>query len=303
VSADFNSRQEGRAAAARIFSIMDGPTDGSEIEETGDGAGAAPLNGGIHFDKCEFHYPTRPNNAVFYKKEGISDGLTLEVAPKESVGLVGKSGSGKSSILQLVLRFYQVSDGTILMDERKLEELNVNWLRRQIGYVGQQPTLFNGTVRQNILLGKQDATQEEIIAAAKAAHAHDFVMQLNHGYDTPIGPGGGQLSGGQKQRIAIARAIIRNPQILVLDEATAALDNESEKLVQAALDELQRTQPRTTLVVAHRLLTVKNCDKIAFLGDGGVQELGKHDELVEQKGRYHKLWTMQGAEEELKKVQ
>jgi ATP-binding cassette subfamily B (MDR/TAP) protein 1 len=303
VSADFNSRQEGRAAAARIFSVLEGPTDGSDAEVSSDDDDGTPLNGAIEFQECEFHYPTRPNNAIFYKSVE-HNGLTLAVAPKESLGLVGRSGSGKSSILQLVLRFYDISGGTVLMDEnRKLEELNVTRLRQQIGYVGQQPTLFKGTVRENILLGKPDATEDEIIAAAKAAHAHDFVTDLSEGYDTEIGAGGGHLSGGQKQRIAIARAIVRNPQILILDEATAALDNESEKLVQAALDDLQEKQPRTTLVVAHRLLTVKDCDKIAFLGDGCVQEIGTHDKLCEKQGNYCKLWRMQGAEEELKKTQ
>lgn len=149
------------------------------------------------------------------------------------------------------------------------------------------------------MLGKPDATDAEIISACKAAHCHDFIIDLSEGYETEVGAGGGLLSGGQKQRIAIARAIIRNPAILVLDEATAALDNESQELVQAALDELQETQPRTTLTVAHRLLTIKDCDTIAFLGNGGVLEMGKHSDLLEMKGNYHQLWCMQNSEEEM----
>lgn len=295
ISADFNSRQRGLIAAARIFSVMEGPTDGSE-EDSGE---IVPIKGDIKFKSTEFSYPARPDFPIFYKSPE-RDGVNLSVDRKESIGLVGRSGSGKSTILQIVMRFYDITGGSAALDGREFSELNVNNLRSQVGYVGQLPTLFNGTVNQNILLGKPDASEAEIISACKAAHAHDFIMDLSDGYETYCGPGGGLLSGGQKQRIAIARAIIRNPKILVLDEATAALDNESQKLVQAALDELQVTQPRTTLTVAHRLLTVKDCDQIAFLGDGGVLEMGKHSELLEMKGNYYNLWCMQNSDEELK---
>ncbi|KAL7533771.1 hypothetical protein ACHAXR_008989 [Thalassiosira sp. AJA248-18] len=293
VSADFNSRQRGLIAAARIFSTLEGPTDGSE-EDVGD---IVPINGEIKFESCEFSYPARPDFPIFYKSPE-RDGVNLTVAPQKSIGLVGRSGSGKSTILQIVLRFYEISGGSAALDGREFSDLNVNNLRSQVGYVGQLPTLFNGTVTQNVLLGKADATEAEIIAACKAAHCHDFIMDLSDGYETEVGPGGGLLSGGQKQRIAIARGIIRDPKILVLDEATAALDNESQKLVQAALDDLQVTQPRTTLTVAHRLLTIKDCDTIAFMGDGGVLEMGKHSDLLEMKGNYYQLWCMQGSEDE-----
>lgn len=293
VSADFNSRQRGLVSAARIFSTLEGPTDGSEE----DGGEVVPINGDIKFESCEFSYPVRPDFPIFYRSPE-HDGINLAVAQKESIGLVGRSGSGKSTILQIVMRFYESTGGSATLDGREFSDLNVNNLRNQVGYVGQLPTLFNGTVRQNILLGKSNASVEEIESACRAAHAHDFITDLSDGYETEVGPGGGLLSGGQKQRIAIARAIIRDPKILVLDEATAALDNESQKLVQAALDELQVTQPRTTLTVAHRLLTVKDCDTIAFLGDGGVLEMGKHSDLLELKGNYHQLWCMQGSEEE-----
>jgi ATP-binding cassette subfamily B (MDR/TAP) protein 1 len=257
----------GLIAAARIFSTFEGPTDGSEYVA---GDVAHVVNGDIKFESCSFSYPARPDFPIFYKSPTVN-GVNLSVADKESIGLVGRSGCGKSTILQVVMRFYKIIGGSATLDGREFSDLNVDCLRKQIGYVGQLPTLFNGTVRQNILLGKADASEAEIVAACKAAHAHDFIVDLSDGYDTEVGPGGGLLSGGQKQRIAIARAIIRNPKILVLDEATAALDNESQKLVQLALDELQVKQPRTTLTVAHRLLTIKDCDKIAFLGDGGKQ--------------------------------
>jgi len=295
VSADFNSRQRGLIAAARIFSTFDGPTDGSEYESS---EGSATIKGEIKFSSVEFSYPTRPDFPIFYKS-ATKDGVNFDLSEKKSIGLVGRSGSGKSTILQIIMRFYEITGGSATVDGTEFSDMDVNNLRKQIGYVGQMPILFNTTVRNNILLGKPDATEEEIIAAAKAAHAHTFIMDLPNGYDTELGPSGGLLSGGQKQRIAIARGIICNPQILVLDEATAALDNESQKLVQAALDELQATNPRTTLTVAHRLMTIKDCDKIAFLGDGGVLEIGKHSELLALKGNYYNLWIMQGSEEEL----
>ncbi|KAL7435504.1 hypothetical protein ACHAXM_005193 [Skeletonema potamos] len=296
VSADFNSRQRGLIAAARVFATFDGPTDGSE-EEIGEGSAA--IKGEIKFSSVEFSYPTRPNFPIFYKSD-TKDGVNFDIGEKKSIGLVGRSGCGKSTILQIVMRFYEITGGSATVDGMEFSEMNVNNLRKNIGYVGQMPILFNTTVRNNILLGKPDATEAEVIAAAKAAHAHTFIMDLSDGYDTELGPSGSLLSGGQKQRIAIARGIISNPQILVLDEATAALDNESQKMVQAALDELQTTNPRTTLTVAHRLMTIKDCDKIAFLGEGGVLEIGKHSELLALKGHYYNLWIMQGSDEEHK---
>jgi len=329
VSADFNSRQRAKISAARIFSTLEGPTDGSG-EDVGE---VVPINGDIKFKSCQFSYPARPDFPIFYESPE-RDGVNLSVAPKESIGLVGRSGSGKSTILQIVMRFYETTGGSASLDGVEFSKLHVTNLRNQVGYVGQLPTLFNGTVQQNILLGKPGASEDEIISACKAAQAHDFIMDLSDGYKTEVGPGGGLLSGGQKQRIAIARAIIRDPKILVLDEATAALDNESQKLVQETLDRLQATQPRTTLTVAHRLLTVKDCeiplfvwiptpsriicplltltpscspptnvgDKIAFMGDGGVLEIGKHSDLLAMKGNYYQLWCMQVSEEELEQL-
>jgi ATP-binding cassette, subfamily B (MDR/TAP), member 1 len=198
--------------------------------------------------------------------------------------------------LQILLRFYNITEGEVLLDGVDLSDINIQWLRQQIGYVGQNPTLFAGTIRDNILLGKPNASEADIQSAAKAAAAHDFILQQTKGYDTDIGSGGSLLSGGQRQRIAIARAIVSNPPMLVLDEATAALDNESEKIVQAALESLHKTQPRTTLAVAHRLTTVKDCDQIAVLGNGHVLELGSHTELLSNnKSLYQELWSKQGA--------
>mmetsp|Transcript_2573 Transcript_2573/g.6073 ORF Transcript_2573/g.6073 Transcript_2573/m.6073 type:complete len:1406 (-) Transcript_2573:56-4273(-) len=290
VSSDFNSRQRGRVSAARILSVLEGPTDRSEDES----GAVMNVEGAMKFEKVEFAYPSRMDNAIFYISPD-RDGADIDVAKKESIAFVGRSGSGKSTILQIVMRFYDITGGSAKLDGHEFSDINVNHLRKNIGYVGQLPTLFNGTVRQNILLGKEGATDDEIQEAAKAANAFDFISNLPDGFDTSVGPGGNLLSGGQKQRIAIARAIIGSPKILVLDEATAALDNESQKMVQIALDELHAKQPRTTLTVAHRLLTVKNCDKIFFMGEGGVLESGSHSELLALKGHYYNLWIMQGG--------
>lgn len=294
VSADFKSRQDGQAAAARLLAVIDAPLDDTDyLNDKGDKPDS--FSGQVSFESCSFAYPSRPNNPVFYKSDEL-DGLSLSIAAKESVAFVGMSGCGKSTVQQLVLRFYEVTGGSVLVDDHNVQALNISWLRDKIGYVGQQPVLFAGTVKENLLLGKPDATEEELIAASRSANAHGFIEGLEFGYDTEIGSGGSLLSGGQKQRIAIARAIIKNPKILVLDEATSALDNESQRIVQAALDELQRKQPRTTLTVAHRLATIKNCDKIAVLGGGGVQECAPHNELIKNhQGLYYRLWKAQGA--------
>jgi len=195
VTADLGTRKAGQAAAARIFAIIDAPLD--EADPFSDkGEKPSTVDGTIYFKSVQFSYPTRPNNPIYY-----GEGVSLDIASKESVAFVGRSGSGKSTAEQLVLRFYNSTGGTVSLDGHNVEDLNITWLRQQIGYVGQQPVLFSGTVRSNILLGKPDATEEEIIASAKAANAHDFVMKLAQGYDTDIGTAGSLLSGGQKQRL------------------------------------------------------------------------------------------------------
>jgi len=296
VSAEFTSLQEARAAAARILSVVEAPPHGADPWNE-QGEKPESCEGTISFESCCFHYPTRPDKQIFYKTAG-RDGFNLSINPKETVAFVGKSGCGKSTAQQLVLRFYEASEGAVKIDGTTVQDLDITWLRRQIGYVAQNPVLFSGTVRENILLGNPSGTENDVVAAAKAANAHGFIMGLQKGYDTDIGTGGGRLSGGQKQRIAIARSIVGPSQILVLDEATAALDNESQKIVGAALENLQKTQPRTTLTVAHRLTTIKDSDKIVVLGDGGVIQVGTHESLLEEGGLYSELWKMQGVTEE-----
>jgi len=210
VSSDFNSRQRGRVSAARILSVLEGPTDRSEDES----GAVMNVEGAMKFEKVEFAYPSRMDNAIFYISPD-RDGADIDVAKKESIAFVGRSGSGKSTILQIVMRFYDITGGSAKLDGHEFSDINVNHLRKNIGYVGQLPTLFNGTVRQNILLGKEGATDDEIQEAAKAANAFDFISNLPDGFDTSVGPGGNLLSGGQKQRIAIARAISKYRNITV----------------------------------------------------------------------------------------
>jgi ATP-binding cassette subfamily B (MDR/TAP) protein 1 len=241
--------------------------------------------GEIQVTDVRFAYPNRP-------KFCICRGYSLSIRAGQTVALCGASGSGKSTIIQLLLRFYDPSSGSVLLDGVDIKTLNVRWLRSQMGYVGQEPVLFTGTVAENISYGKAggEATREEIEAAAKMANAHGFISEsLAEGYATQVGIGGGQLSGGQKQRVAIARAIIRKPAILLLDEATSALDNESERVVQGALDELMAKQKRTTVVIAHRLSTIRHADKIAVVDKGKVAEEGTHDELMAMKALYYHL--------------
>jgi len=198
----------------------------------------------------------------------------------QSVALVGESGSGKSTVISLLERFYDPDSGSVLLDGVELNKFNINWLRQQMGLVGQEPVLFGGTIRSNIAYGKKggEATEEEIVAASEAANAHHFISSLPHGYDTTVGERGVQLSGGQKQRIAIARAIIKNPSILLLDEATSALDAESERIVQDALEKVM--VGRTAVIVAHRLSTIQGADIIAVVKNGVIAEQGRHEKLM-----------------------
>lgn len=207
------------------------------------------------------------------------------------MALVGSSGSGKSTAIQLVERFYDPDSGTVMLDGVDLRQLNVRWLRQQIGLVGQEPVLFSGTIADNIAYGKPGSTMADVEQAAKMANAYSFIQEFPSKFDTDVGEKGGQLSGGQKQRIAIARAMIKNPAVLLLDEATSALDTESERIVQAALDDLLVTSKRTTIVIAHRLSTIRNADKIAVVDKGKIVEEGTHDELMDRgpEGRYYKL--------------
>ena len=222
-------------------------------------------------------------------------GMSFVAQPGKLTALVGPSGGGKSTVLDLILRFYTVDSGAILIDGQDIASVSRNSLRRQIAYVGQVVQLFRGTIRENIGLGRVDASESEIVAAAKAAHAHDFILGFPAGYETPVGEHGMQLSGGQRQRIAIARALIKNAPIILLDEATAALNSESERHVQEALAELRKG--RTTLVIAHRLSTITHADNILVVEAGLVVESGRHDELLRKGGRYASFYRMQLREQ------
>jgi len=217
--------------------------------------------------------------------------MSFIAPPGKVTALVGPSGGGKSTVLSLLLRFYEVDQGAVVIDKQIISDCSRASLRSQIGYVGQDVYLFRGSIRDNIVFGKIGATQDEIEAAAKSAHAHDFIMSFPAGYDTPVGEHGTQLSGGQRQRIAIARALIKNAPIILLDEATAALDSESEKLVQEAIEEL--CQGRTTIVIAHRLHTIMNADQILVIEDGIVVEQGLHKDLLQKGGRYAAFFRLQ----------
>ncbi len=276
-----NSLQEGIAGADRLYEVLD------RKPSVVDRPGAKPLvitDGRIVFEKVEFAYNEE-------KIDPALRGVSLVVPGGKTAALVGRSGSGKSTLLNLVPRLFDVRSGTITIDGQDIRDVTIASLRDQIAIVSQDITLFDDTIRANIALGRLNATDDEIVAAAKAAAAHDFIMAQPQGYHTVIGDGGGRLSGGQRQRLALARAILKDAPILLLDEATSALDTESERLVQEAL--LRFTRNRTTLVIAHRLSTVQRADIITVLEDGEVAEVGNHHELLGKDGAYARLCRSQ----------
>ena len=274
--------REGTGAIQRVFEIIDTrPT----ILDAPDARPLARVDGRIDLDGVWFEYlPDRP----------VVRELSLTIPAGETLALVGPSGSGKTTLVGLIPRLWEVSGGVIRVDGIDIREVTVASLRGQIGLVAQEATLFGGSVRENILYGRLDATDDEMVAAAMAANAHDFISVLPDGYDTVVGDRGMRLSGGQRQRVAIARAILKDPPILLLDEATSSLDNESERLVQEALDRLK--VGRTTIIVAHRLSTIRAADRIAVLDDGWLVELGTQDELLARDGLYARLHRTQFAE-------
>ncbi|XP_059784029.1 bile salt export pump isoform X3 [Balaenoptera ricei] len=272
----------GRAAATSIFETMDRKPLIDCMSE--DGYKLDRIKGEIEFHNVTFHYPSRPEVKIL-------NNLSMVIKSGEMTAMVGSSGAGKSTALQLIQRFYDPSEGMVTLDGHDIRSLNIQWLRAQIGIVEQEPVLFSTTIAENIRYGREDATMEDIVRAAKEANAYSFIMDLPQQFDTLVGEGGGQMSGGQKQRLAIARALVRNPKILLLDMATSALDNESEAMVQEALSKVQHGH--TIISVAHRLSTVRAADVIIGFERGTAVERGTHEELLERKGVYFTLMTLQ----------
>ena len=276
-----NMYQRARASSARIFGLMDEP---SKLERDPDATELVVDEGAVVYEDVTFGYDDEPT----------IEGIDFAVEGGETLALVGPTGAGKSTVLKLLLRMYDVDEGSIRIDGRDVSEVTLPSLRRSIGYVGQSSYLFYGTVRENIAYGTFDATDAEIREAAKAAEAHEFIENLPDGYDTMVGERGVKLSGGQRQRITIARAVLKDPDVLVLDEATSDVDTETEMLIQRSLDRL--TTDRTTFAIAHRLSTIKDADTILVLEGGEIVERGTHGELLENGGLYAHLWGVQAGE-------
>jgi len=271
--------QRGLTGLERFIEVMDTPADIVDVED------AVELNnvkGDIKFDNVSFNYPGNDRTVLA--------NLDIHIASGENVALVGASGSGKTTICNLIPRFYDIVSGQITIDGRNIKDFTLKSLRRNIGIVQQDVYMFSGTVRDNIEYGKPGATFEDIQNAAIKAGAHDFICELPNGYDTYIGERGVKLSGGQKQRLSIARVFLKDPPVLILDEATSSLDNESEKLIQKSLEEL--SEGRTVLTIAHRLSTIKNADKILVITENGIEEQGTHEELLQKEGIYYNLYNI-----------
>ncbi|MDD3877932.1 MAG: ABC transporter ATP-binding protein [Bacteroidales bacterium] len=278
LSTAFYNIQKGIAASDRIFEVLEAP---EIIEEKIDAISIKTFNREIVFDNVSFAYA----------KEPVLNKVNLKIEKGKSIALVGVSGSGKTTVANLLPRFYDCESGTIFIDGVSIKDLVISDLRGLMGIVSQEPILFNDTIFNNIAFGMKDVSESDVIDAAKVANAHDFIMQLENGYQSNIGDCGGKLSGGQKQRISIARAVLKNPPILILDEATSSLDTESEKLVQDALYKLMKN--RTSLVIAHRLTTIQHADEIVVMQDGSIAEKGTHNELIALNGVYKKLCDLQ----------
>ena len=278
----YGTIQKAVAAAERVFEVLDTKP---EIEDAPDAIALFPVTGRITFDNVTFAYRAG---------EPALRNMSIEIEPGKVLAIVGPSGAGKSTVANLLPRFYDPQEGTIRIDGIDIREVTVASLREQLAMVPQDTILFSASIYNNILYGRLDATREEVVQAAQSANAHEFIMQLPDGYETQIGERGCQLSGGQRQRIAIARAILKNPRILILDEATSALDAESERLVQDALDKLM--VGRTTFVIAHRLSTIQRADSILVLEKGRMVECGSHAALLEAGGLYSKLYSLQTEE-------
>jgi subfamily B ATP-binding cassette protein MsbA len=279
LSTSIGNVQKGEASLERVLDILDADV---KIDEAANPVTISTLNNQIEFNNIGFFYD---------KDHTILKNFSLIIPKGKTVALVGQSGSGKTTIANLLARFYDVSEGEILIDGIDIKNLKLKEYRQLLGMVTQESVLFNDSVYNNILMGKPDATREEVIAAAKIANADSFITNLPEGYDSNIGDDGGLLSGGQKQRVSIARAVLKNPPIMILDEATSALDTESERFVQDALEKMMEN--RTSLVIAHRLSTIQKADWIVVMEKGVIVEQGTHHDLIAKRGMYHKLVELQ----------
>jgi len=280
-----HSLQRAASAAERVFEIMDAQP---EIDDNKDAVELPTIRGDIKFDNVVFSYDDEKN---------ALDGVSFDVEAGQMIGLSGPSGAGKTTLINLLGRFYDATEGSIAVDGYDIRDVKVKSLRRQIGVVLQDPFLFHGSIADNIAYSKPHASRAEIVAAAKAANAHNFIMEFPDGYDTMVGERGVGISGGEKQRISIARAVLKNPRILILDEATSSVDTETESLIQSAIDRL--VEGRTTFAIAHRLSTLRKADKLIILDKGEIAEMGTHDELLDNNGLYKRLVALQS---ELSKV-
>lgn len=277
----YNKLVTNMSAAERIFEIMDTQPSVSDRED----AKILPgIKGEVCFDHVDFAYPDEPDKLI------LKD-VSFKASAGETIALVGPTGAGKTTIVSLINRFYNTAGGRVLVDGSDISEVTLNSLRKQLGIMTQDNYLFSGTIKDNIRYGKLDATDEEIIAAAKAVHAHEFIMKTEKGYNTEVSERGGGLSIGQRQLIAFARTLVSNPKILILDEATSSIDTQTEILVQQGIEKL--LENRTSFIVAHRLSTIRNADRIFVIDDGGIQEEGNHETLMKQKGAYYNLYSAQ----------
>jgi len=277
----YNKLVTNLSAAERVFEIMDTPAEVTDKENAYE---LPDISGAVEFENVSFAYPDEPETYVLHN-------VSFTVKPGQTIALVGPTGAGKTTIVSLVSRFYNATEGRITVDEHDLQDVTIKSLRKQMGVMTQDNFLFSGTIRDNIRYGRLEATDEEIENAAKAVHAHEFIMQMDKGYDTEISERGARLSVGQRQLLAFARTMVSDPRILILDEATSSIDTHTEILVQQGIESL--LAGRTSFVIAHRLSTIKNADRIMVIDDGGIKESGTHDELMALKGTYHDLYAAQ----------